>query len=200
MICVECNFVVPAMREPCVLCPKCGLKIDKYSGTSDTYKILDCLLLKQQVFCHFLVNCKIPPFRFFKFLFFQLAISLFCFNSSVFAENSYFIRAIYSDLFYTVLVTTLLHYKFRPGNISYYNIVFGLVFSSFYNYLKILFVIWQYSELYYFFVLEMMNTFSNICALKANGINHLHCLVLVLLSKGCSWMIYLPSFIKYFFI
>ena len=193
MICVECKSKVPIENTKKIHCLKCNYKIDKYSQTSLTLQYIDCLLLKPQIYAHFLVNCRISNSRLFSTMLLQLLCILighltYISNVEIPLLSQYAIMFDFRFQFpYFVTYLILNCVIFRHIGIK--NVIFILLFSSFFNLFKILFAIWKYDIIFPYFILEILNLCSNVVAMKCFIPSHMKIFVHILVSKAFSFCI-----------
>ncbi|ELA41995.1 uncharacterized protein VICG_01012 [Vittaforma corneae ATCC 50505] len=193
MFCVECRRRSVDSENKKIICTFCGKKIDKYTQANDTFKHIDCLLLKDQVFRHYLINHKITLDRFVCIYIWQLIPNILLHFSNVSISkmqieelevNLYFGNVLFqvtSQAFYTLLLYTLL------GSVPFFKLLYSIHFSSFYNLFKIVFAVWEYKEIQFYAILEILNCCSNVCALKCFDEDHLKICSTVLISKIASY-------------
>lgn len=180
-ICVEC-FTKPICKK---ICPNCHKKADKYEELTATIKIIDLLLFKKQVFAHFLINRNRRPIDYlrpiillaFSIYFpwiFQLELSKLKIDSAStkdITEVDFFYNTHIPQIIGVFLYFLFLTIFFR--SISFYNLFYSVIFSSFYSYFKIAFSLWNYSKIQYFIIAEFLSCVGNItgigCFEEDNG-------------------------------
>lgn len=202
MFCIECKKENEDSEHRKILCKFCGRKMDKYTQTNDTLKYIDCLLLKDQVFRHYLNNHKIDLGRLVYIYIWQLipTIMLRFSNTGIskmqieelevdFHLDSIIFQSASQGL-YILLLYILLH------NIPFLKLMYSIHFSSFYNLFKIIFAVWEYREIQFYVILEILNCCSNVCALKCFDEEHLRICSTVLVSKIVSYGILMYMFNK----
>lgn len=195
MFCVECSKQVDTCLGKKILCKFCGMKYDKYNQTNDTYKFIDCLLLKEPVFRHYTLNKPANFERLFFLISIQIGV-LFSIQLSNLKISTMLIRGIEYDMMFDRILTQtisqliyilILHLLLR--NIGFLKIAYCILFSSFFNLFKVLFVLWQYRDVQYYMIIETLNCCSNICALKSFSNNHPKICFVVIVSKGFAFFI-----------
>jgi hypothetical protein len=195
MFCIECKKENANFENKKILCLFCGKKVDKYIQTNDTYKILDCFLLKQPIFRHYLCNSMLGPSDLLLTLFFQhLSDFLLYFSNTKISKleiDNIKIGFHFENITFRIICQFLyiLFIKISFYNIPFIKLLHAIYFSSFFNYLKIIFAIWEYKDVQYYIILEILNCCSNICALKCYEDNHLKTCFTIIISKILSYAI-----------
>lgn len=191
MICVECRESENSHRRAGTLCATCNKTIDRYAQACETYRYIDCLLLKDQVFRHYLLNIGITPSRYLKIVLLQLVstIVLQIPSGSLVPSSASCLTELQAQVLITLLYVCLLCAIFR--SIGWYKIAFAVLFSSFFNYFRIIFVLWEYRDPQYHAVLELLNCCANITALKCFNSHRLKVLLAVLFSRAICWLVVL---------
>ena len=189
MFCIECNKESKHCKQS-TLCEFCCKKMDKYETTSQTYIFVDLILLKRTVFRHFLLNQKITFTRFLRIFILQLIIHHIFVDSSFNKTPHLYLKSILLEITYILLVNLTLHFK---SKMTFYKAIFVILFSSFFNYFKILMVLWDYNRHEYYFIVETLNCCSNIVALKIYEPNQILIIFTVLISKVVSHLIFKPE-------
>jgi hypothetical protein len=193
MICVECKNNVSIADKKKLHCVKCVKKVDKYYQTCQTLQHIDCLLLKSEIFIHYLVNDPISRLR----LFSACILQLFCMftvhftyitNTNIKLVPPYYLLFdIRFQLLYASTYLSIICILFNDIGIK--RILFLLTFSSYFNSFKILFALWRYDRLLPYFILEILNLCSNVAALKCFYSDHKKTFIYILMSKIFSFMI-----------
>lgn len=192
MFCIECEN---QNQNKKFLCKFCGKKTDKYLYTSNTYKFIDCILLKDQVYRHFILNHKINIESLF-----YTAILYFLPNILIFFSNIKISKLELDDLlidfhfdniifqvFNQILYLFILIVIFK--NISKDLLIYSICFSSFFSFFKIFFIIWECQDVQFYVILDILNCCSNVCALKCFQKNPMYICMVVLGSKIFSYII-----------
>lgn len=193
MICVECRNIVSSVDKKKIHCIKCGKKVDKYSQTCQTLQHIDCLLLKSQIFIHFLVNDPISKLRLLSVALLQLSCMFVVHFAYITNTNIRLVPPYYLlfnmkfQFLYTTVYLGIICVLFKDLGIK--RVLFVLTFSSFFNSFKILFALWRYDRLLPYFILEILNLCSNVAALKCFYSNHTKIFISLLLSKVLSFSI-----------
>lgn len=186
MICVECREPASDHGTTKTLCIHCNRRIDRYAQTSDTHRYVDCLLLKDQVFRHYLLNTEITPSRYLKVSLLQLVSMMVLQVPTGIPKSGSALGLHFTELKVQLLITPLyillLGTAFR--SVGWYKITFIVLFSSFFSYFRIVFVLWEYRDPQYHAVLELLNCCANITALKCFDSHRLKVLLFVLLSRA----------------
>lgn len=193
MICVECMSEVTSEYKKKVICKYCNKKIDKYRQTSNSLKYIDCLLLKPQIFVHFLINFEISNIRLVRTSLLQL-LSIFTMNSA-YANDKKAMNVTLdiniSECSFQILsfisYFTLMCLSFRKLGIR--KALFTLLFSSFFNLFKLMFSLWRYESIYSYLILEVLNFCSNVAAFKCFDSDHKRVFTSVLTCKVLSYAI-----------
>lgn len=128
MFCVECGRKAEKISKQSVICKFCKNKLDKYEAMCSTYKYIDCLLMKLNVFNHYLLNNSLDIGRLIKHLIMQITCLLFVNEVKIVIELCFYLT-----------VVIMLWGKAKP-----YRVVFSILFSSFFNYFKVLICLWKY--------------------------------------------------------
>jgi lipid intermediate transporter len=174
LVCIECNVKADHNLKDKTLCVECAKKIDKYMEVNLTLKIIDLLLLKKPVFKHFLINNKFYTISFVNLVLTHLSCEILI-SFADFSVSNLIIkgeRTLEINLRYSSLLAQIL------GNMVYMSILSicfplldrkkllsAVLFSSFFNYFKILFALWSYREVKYFLIIEILNCAANALAL-----------------------------------
>jgi len=198
MICIECGNHCNSLKK--VLCQFCGKKVDKYAQTSDTYKFIDCLLLKDQVLRHLLLNQEINSLRIASAAGWQLLPHLFLYYSGL-AISKVSIETVEVDLLIAnpifqmaALGLYILFTHLLLSGIGLRNLAFVICASSFFSFFKVIFVLWEYQDVQFYAALEILNCCSNVCALKCFESDHFKACFAVLISKVASYVLVLYIF------
>ncbi|KAM0680405.1 sterol homeostasis protein [Glugoides intestinalis] len=195
MFCIECKGFVNDLKNKKVMCKYCGKKIDKYMQLNNTYKLIDCLLLKDQVFRHFILNNKNTTYSIFEQLGIHFSVLLIIKLSNLRITKVFF-KGFYLDLQFESpmfqifsFVVYILLLNIFTHRIRFSTLLFCILFSSFFNIFKIIFSFWQYNDIQYYLIIEILNCCSNICALKCFDNSHLKLCWFVILSKLASFIL-----------
>lgn len=195
MFCIECKGSADDSNHKKIMCKLCGKKIDKYTQLNNTYSIIDCLLLKDQVFRHFILNNKNTTDGIFQLLIIHFSVLLVIKLSNlriskVIIKDLYLDLQIESPMFQILCFTTYLAIlSLFLSRIGAAKLLFCILFSSFFSIFKVIFALWQYKDIQYYLIVEILNCCSNICALKCFDNNHLKICILVMLSKIASFIL-----------
>lgn len=182
MFCVECGIYTKNNKST-VLCGHCNKKIDKYMTTNFTYKLIDCLLLNTKIFYHFLLNTPVTFKRFIKFLLLQMFCLFFvktdefCFKTNLKIEIFY----------YVIICGCLYRYICIP------RVFFSILFSSFFNYFKILIYLWNYEKIQYYYIADFLNCCSNIVAMRIYNVNKKYLVFIIIGTRLACWRIFNPE-------
>lgn len=170
-ICVECK---QPERETCKsICKHCGLKIDKYKESSTTFKIIDIILLKQTALRHQLINQPRSVENILTGIILLIISGMAPHISNIEISQLRIGDSAYVDLFYEnfklQIVTKILYFiclKLMFWRICIFNIFYILTILSFFNYFRIAFSLWKYSEIRYFMIADILGVYSEICCIE----------------------------------
>lgn len=167
--CIECGTKYQHNSEKTTFCKNCHQNCDKYFEFSDTIKLLDILLMKKEIFRHYIFNYE-GNSKLLKFGILMILCKIIyriektCKYSGIGNIMICIGNCLLEFLFYFSMI--LLTYRKNDG-ITYKNVFDAIVVSSYY-YLFILFIIlWQYESVQYFYLLEVLTAFSNSVALSS---------------------------------
>lgn len=173
-ICVECAAEIPWEMKARLYCLFCNKKANKYIQVAHTYKIIDLLLLKDTIFRHFLINNTLNHstllILFILHVFSIISIRLARLNIRpliLYGAHTIQIDFYFSSTFVHLLIPIvyIVILKLCLWNISLPILIRCVLFSSFYNFFKMVFSLWKYSFVQYFIIVEALCCTGNIVAL-----------------------------------
>lgn len=158
--CIECGFpsqkIISKLSSThhLVTCKNCNHPCDKYFEYTSIIKLIDLLLMKKQIFVHYIYNTSSSKliFLYFILIFCKILYNLANFKISV-------LSTVFSELFYlSFLFVFYLDLK---------TLFFALTISNYYYLFLVLMIIWEYQNFVFYFLVEMLVVISNSVALSA---------------------------------
>lgn len=186
MICVECGRQGASQGGSKAQCIHCNERMDKYAQASEAYGYIDCLLLKEEAFRHYLLNVPVTPLRYLKIVLFQLmSMAAIQIPGTPKLSCVQDLLGWKVQVFITLLHVLVLAMIFRSA--GWQKISFAVLFSSFFSYFRIILVLWE-CDPHYNVILELLNCCANITALKCFDDRHLRVLQAVFISRTVCWL------------
>ncbi|KAF9764587.1 Protein arv1 like protein [Nosema granulosis] len=167
-ICIECgekNKILFSSKQTVLSCKSCLKKMDKYFEVNDTLLFIDILLLKKEVFRHLIFNrkpTKIIPFYFLSRIAFLARYHFLFSNNLKFVYLIYFL--ILSQSF--EIVSTYVLFLVCKNKIQIGLLWNTIVQTSFYYLFVFVMIVWGYSEIEYYILVEFLVLLSNAIGLS----------------------------------